>query len=119
MISRPASLTAPRIVRSWNQRWSAFRSPGMADPVTAALPLVALVLAGLPLLAPGQVLPRLLGLGVDDLELGDVLVPLEERRAAAALRHGGGVDVPDRVDHVVAVRVDDVRPVVRVAGEVV
>src|SRR5712692_8446746 len=51
---------------------------------------------------------RLERLGVHDLELGNVRVPLEQGRDVPGPRHGVAVEVPDRVDHVVVVRVDDV-----------
>src|SRR5262245_60127686 len=44
---------------------------------------------------------RLEGLGVDDVEGGDVGVPLEQRRDVAGPRHRVAVEIPDRVDHVV------------------
>src|SRR5438046_711383 len=63
--------------------------------------------------------PRLFGLGVHDLEGRDVLVPFVEGGRRPRAPPGQAVQLPHLGDGVVAVRVHDVRPLVRVSGHVV
>jgi hypothetical protein len=62
---------------------------------------------------------RLAGLGVDRLEVRDVLVPLEERRTRAREGVRAAEEPPDLVLDPRAVCVEQIRPLVRVAREVV
>src|SRR5580698_6194798 len=52
---------------------------------------------------------RLVGLGHEHGEGGDVVVPLDQRGDGAAAAERATVEIPHRIDHVVAVRVEDVR----------
>src|SRR5262245_36185384 len=58
-----------------------------------------------------------LGLGEEVLEGGNPLVPLDERRDAAEARDGGAIEVPDGVADRVVVRVEEMRAVIGVSGE--
>ena len=74
------------------------------------------------LLGPGErslhVLPGLQHLRVDDREGGDPGVPLQERRDPPGELMRQTIELPHRVDHVVVVRIDQVRCTVRVTGQV-
>src|SRR5580658_6853692 len=58
------------------------------------------------------------GFRVDFVEAGNVVVPLEQRGGGAAAIDGARVEIPDRIDHRVVVRVEDVLLVLGVAGDV-
>src|SRR5438128_567326 len=62
-----------------------------------------------------HVLARLEHLAVNDGKTRDVLVPFQQRRAPAAQSMSKLVELPHGIDHRTDVRVEDVRPEVRVA----
>ena len=55
-----------------------------------------------------QIALGLLRLGVDFVEAGNVVVPLEQRGRGAAALDGARVEFPDRIDHRMIVRVENV-----------
>src|SRR5260221_982181 len=100
------SRTCGRSTSAWNQRSSLTRL--VADTHAPRLPARTL--------EPGARAQRL---GVQLLEAGDVLVPLQQRRATSRERQTVLEEAPDLVDHAPVVRIDDVRAVVGVPGQVV
>src|SRR2546426_965626 len=61
---------------------------------------------------------RSLSFGAQHPPLGDAVVPLDQRRNRTAPLHSHAVEVPHGGDHMAVVRVEEMRPLVAVAGEV-
>ena len=65
-----------------------------------------------------EVLLSFFGFGVDFVEGGDVVVPLEQGGRGAAALDGAGIELPDGIDDGMVVGVEDVLLVFGVAGDV-
>src|SRR5437588_12987123 len=71
-----------------------------------------------PLPTPGTSKRRsLLRLSMHRRKIRDIRIPLQQRRNVAGAGAGAAVQLPHLVDHEVVVRIDDVRAVILMAGE--
>ena len=64
-----------------------------------------------------QIALGLFRFGVDLVEAGNVVVPLEQRGRGPAALNGARIELPHRIDHRMIVRVENVFLVLRVAGD--
>ena len=71
----------------------------------------------LPAWQPMQIALRLLGFGMNLIEAGNVIVPLKQRWRGPATLDGARIELPDRIDHRMVVRVENVLFVPRVTGD--
>ena len=69
-------------------------------------------------LSAGQIALGFLGFGMDFIEAGDVVVPLEQRGGGSATLDGARVELPDGIDDRMVVGVEDVLLVFGMAGDV-
>ena len=93
-------------------------APAGSSSVFAAAWTAAVAPLGAGLGSSFQKLIGLQRLGVDFIESGDVVVPLEQRGRRPAALDGARVEPPDRGQHGMVVRVEDVLLEFAVAGDV-